>query len=588
MRGPKSLAEQIADLDDPAPRDLDPEGQDEPSSEDLESDGGVSELDGREHYETVGKSNLRKSEGVALGPQYSGSRISRDALLDDDGYDDPFGIDETGSKGSEQSSEVDTEDMGADGSEDTEDEAGPVDKDPRIQQGDSDRTKASRSGMSSSGDGVNGTLNGAPNEAPAASEEDSDRTDVDEIDGLDDVDIPSIRHIDESNGNTAEDSDSNESEDEDVESDEDGGYERQQGKDTQRAQLRKMMGEEQKMVAATISEAAKADARKGRAVKHQRKTFDSLLNTRIQLQKGLIATNTLPIAQAQEASRTDDKVKAYATAEAAALKLWNQLNALRHEISKSTSNSSNTGSKRKFVADDTTLTTVLRKEIQAHDSGSLPTHRATLEKWSSKVHGTNALTATRNKLNPNSSSHQQPITSVLDAHLADPSRLISRARTPRSCAPVQASRPEGHDNSIIFDDADFYQLLLKELVDQRMMDTPTASSNTNTMTSSTITGADGMPGVGTQWTATREAKTRKKVDTRASKGRKLRYTVHEKLQNFMAPEDRGKWGPRQVDELFGSLLGRRMRLEEGDDEDVESEDDIEGGSKGERLMLFRT
>ena len=70
----------------------------------------------------------------------------------------------------------------------------------------------------------------------------------------------------------------------------------------------------------------------------------------------------------------------------------------------------------------------------------------------------------------------------------------------------------------------------------------------------------------------------KMVDTKASKGRKMRYTVHEKLQNFMAPEDRGTWGERQRDELFGGLFGRRVGL--GEDEDVQSDEDdagIEGG-----------
>jgi protein AATF/BFR2 len=77
------------------------------------------------------------------------------------------------------------------------------------------------------------------------------------------------------------------------------------------------------------------------------------------------------------------------------------------------------------------------------------------------------------------------------------------------------------------------------------------------------------------------------VDTRASKGRKLRYTIHEKLQNFMAPEDRGAWGERQADELFGSLFGRRMGLGEEmekDDEDMGDEEDLAEQS----LLLFKS
>ena len=50
-------------------------------------------------------------------------------------------------------------------------------------------------------------------------------------------------------------------------------------------------------------------------------------------------------------------------------------------------------------------------------------------------------------------------------------------------------------------------------------------------------------------------KKKKIVDTRASKGRKIRYHIHEKIQNFMAPEPRGNWHEGMSEELFGSLLG---------------------------------
>lgn len=63
----------------------------------------------------------------------------------------------------------------------------------------------------------------------------------------------------------------------------------------------------------------------------------------------------------------------------------------------------------------------------------------------------------------------------------------------------------------------------------------------------------------------RSQKIKKKVDTKASKGRKLRYTVHEKLQNFMVPIPRATWHDEQIDEFFVSLLGA-----------VEKKTDIDG------------
>ncbi len=129
----------------------------------------------------------------------------------------------------------------------------------------------------------------------------------------------------------------------------------------------------------------------------------------------------------------------------------------------------------------------------------------------------------------------------------------------------------------IFDDADFYTLLLKELVDQRMADNASTAG---------ITGLAGVVPTATT-TARKEAKVKRKVDTKASKGRKMRYTVHEKLQNFMAKEDRGTWGQRQVDELFGSLLGTRFGLEEADGGEEQEEDGGEGNVGEEALRLFR-
>ena len=66
----------------------------------------------------------------------------------------------------------------------------------------------------------------------------------------------------------------------------------------------------------------------------------------------------------------------------------------------------------------------------------------------------------------------------------------------------------------------------------------------------------------------------------------MRYTVHEKLQNFMAPDDRGSWGERQREELFAGLLGRRIRLDEGVEREADNEGDEGEGDEMEGLRLF--
>jgi protein AATF/BFR2 len=45
------------------------------------------------------------------------------------------------------------------------------------------------------------------------------------------------------------------------------------------------------------------------------------------------------------------------------------------------------------------------------------------------------------------------------------------------------------------------------------------------------------------------------VDPKASKGRKIRYDVHEKLVSLMVPIQNELWTEEQKDELFGSLFG---------------------------------
>lgn len=50
---------------------------------------------------------------------------------------------------------------------------------------------------------------------------------------------------------------------------------------------------------------------------------------------------------------------------------------------------------------------------------------------------------------------------------------------------------------------------------------------------------------------------KRKIDTRATKGRKIRYTVIPKLVNFMAPCDKGIWSEEAKDELFSSLFARQ-------------------------------
>lgn len=91
----------------------------------------------------------------------------------------------------------------------------------------------------------------------------------------------------------------------------------------------------------------------------------------------------------------------------------------------------------------------------------------------------------------------------------------------------------------VYDDTDFYHTQLRELIEYKT----SSSSNANEMAK--------------QFSELQKLrkKMKKTVDTRASKGRKIRYVVHNKLVSFTAPNESGSWNQEQKDELFKSLFG---------------------------------
>ncbi|KAG6016125.1 rRNA-processing protein bfr2 [Claviceps pusilla] len=242
------------------------------------------------------------------------------------------------------------------------------------------------------------------------------------------------------------------------------------------------------------------------------------------------------------------------------MKLLNTISSLRENFATQV----HAGTKRKRDLEISMSSADIWKRLQEEDAAAAGFREERLEKWSKKVQSVNMTQVKR-------FGHQNTsLISTLQEQLMVPNnRLVKRTRVPRSCAPAQLSQKMTEDE-YIYDDADFYQVLLKELVDQRTVEGSGAQ-------------ASAVPTV--MVTATKEAKLRKQVDRKASKGRKMRFTVHEKLQNFMAPEDRRSWEQGAIDRFFGTLFGRKMELNED-----ESEDEDMGGvdAEEEGLRLFRS
>lgn len=501
------------------------------------------------------KSKLRQKDPPALGPKYSGVRVSRAALDDSSDsapeHDSDEGEDVSEDEGedSEEYDDPDTADLERDNIIDDEE----IDSDEAFGEGEEEIFKKKGFTFKDSKAVTNGRsrrpvaadfMSGSELDGPS----DSDRTDGQlaeseaEEDGTDDED-----------GSSAGEDSEDESEDEHIDGMDDG--------DSQ-SDLRKRFAQAQKAIVPTISQAAKEEAQKGVAARQQRRMYDSLLNLRIRLQKGLVAINSLGEATGNYDS---DGKEVYEAAEEAAIKLWTTIDGFRASLLPD----QKTGQKRKrHTFDADTPTEALWEHMQSIEEDAAAKRKEVLEKWANKVKHTVATISKERQLG----GAAQSVVAALEGQLVSSAeRLVKRTRVPRSCAPTQAARKVAEDPSI-YDDADFYQLLLKELVDQRSSD---AGAGAN--------GANGdVPTV--RWTAVSEAKTRKLVDRRASKGRKLRFTVHEKLQNFMAPEDRRSWEEEAIDRLFGTLFGQRMGLKEDAEDEGEGDEAV---AQEEGLKLFR-
>jgi protein AATF/BFR2 len=409
----------------------------------------------------------------------------------------------------------------------------------------------------------NALKDGSDNENPFERGSDDEE---DEEEDLDDEDDEETSGSEEDEEETEEDEDEDDvsDDDEDDDSSEDG-QENKESLSDERAELRRLMATDQKSVAATISQAAKADAAKGFAVKQQRVAFDALLNARIKLQKGFTAIINSSEISWDTAEENTDAVK---SAESAALALWSTLEELRLTLADVQAKEGAKKRKRPGPVSHATSTESLWQRMQDLESDSQTHRRAVLEKWNHKVRGTNAsLPNAKGKLIANSDNS---ITAVLEAHVAT-------ELGERSTKKQRTSEP----SDAVYDDTSFYQALLRDLVEQRMSSSDAVTNGLDSLHLQIPTRpTSGM----------RKDKVRKDVDTKASKGRKMRYNVHEKLQNFMAPEDRGTWTDRARDEFFASLLGKTASGLLGEDEDEQTngaasdEEDLEEGG----LKLFRS
>ncbi|XP_028628287.1 protein AATF [Grammomys surdaster] len=346
--------------------------------------------------------------------------------------------------------------------------------------------------------------------------------------------------------------------------------------------------EDDGVVTAFSSVKVSEEVEKGRAVKNQIALWDQLLEGRIKLQKALLTTNQLPQPDVfpifkdkggpEFASALKNSHKALKALLRSLVDLQEELLFQYPDTRYLVNGTKPNTESEEISSEDDELEVEKKKQrkappkrkLEMEDYPSFMAKRSadftiyrnrTLQKWHDKTK------LASGKLGKGFSAFERSILTQIDHILMDKERLLRRTQTKRSAyrvlgkpepvpepvAEILPGEPEtlpqapanAHLKDLdgeIFDDDDFYHQLLRELIERK-----TSSLDPNDQVA-----------MGRQWLAIQKlrSKIRKKVDRKASKGRKLRFHVLSKLLSFMAPIDHTAMNDDARTELYRSLFGQ--------------------------------
>lgn len=334
------------------------------------------------------------------------------------------------------------------------------------------------------------------------------------------------------------------------------------------------------------------EVEKGKAVKNQLALWDQLLEGRIKIQKALVTSNQLPQPQtfpefkrmggAELTGALKNTHKALKALQRSLLELHDHLlfqnmdtrpiavgkQGDQSEDEEIDSDENNEGTVQESGVPKRKLEMAEYPDFMAKRFAAFqPYSNATLQKWHDKTR------LTMGKSNKGFSAFDRNILTQVEQVLMDNERLVRRTQTRRSeyrvlgkkeasavmpeniytegeavDQPIKANTHLKDLDEDIFDDDDFYHQLLRELIERK-----TSAADPNDQVA-----------MGRQWLAIQKlrSKIKKKVDTKASKGRKVRFQIHSKLVNFMAPIDHSSMSDEARSELYRCLFGQNAAARE--------------------------
>uniref|UniRef100_A0A8C2DFF0 Apoptosis antagonizing transcription factor n=1 Tax=Cyprinus carpio TaxID=7962 RepID=A0A8C2DFF0_CYPCA len=339
--------------------------------------------------------------------------------------------------------------------------------------------------------------------------------------------------------------------------------------------------EEEETALRTFSkEKVDEEVEKGKAVKNQLALWDLMLERRIKMQKALVMANQLPPPQtfpefksrggaeyAEALKNSHKALKAlqrslldlqdlllYQNPETRAIsqgKTWGTSSSAKDDEEINSEDDMEIGDDGQEEEQEAVRSGPPKRKLEMAEypnfmakrfAAFLPYRDATLQKWYDKTRLTTGNTK------QGFGAFDRNILTQVEQVLMDKERLVRRTQTRRSeyrvlgkpepiTPEIDSSVTEGEAAELalkanvhlkdldeeIFDDDDFYHQLLRELIERK-----TSATDPNDQVA-----------MGKQWLAIQKlrSKIKKKVDTKASKGRKIRFHIHSKLVNFMAPID---------------------------------------------------
>ncbi|XP_042384183.1 protein AATF-like isoform X1 [Zingiber officinale] len=298
------------------------------------------------------------------------------------------------------------------------------------------------------------------------------------------------------------------------------------------------------------------DAVKGHAVKNQKVLWDKTLELRFLLQKTFSNTNKLPQEPVRSlfCNSAEDVDQAYSDLVLSSKQTLSSILELQEALLEKNPFilQSLTGNKKEYSKNEDSFNKLKEdndeewSQISNMHSRITPFRNSSIDKWHRKTQVISGAVAFKGKMQ----AFNQNISEQVNGYMRDPSRMIRRMQLRRSSVGVFGEIPELTEtenlkeeaNALdeyvdgdpeLLEDSEFYSQLLKEFLESNLQSSETLYYSLKKL----------------------QPKKRKTVDRRASKSRKIRYHVHEKIVNFMAPLPMQL--PSMAPKLFENLFGAK-------------------------------